>query len=57
MKYTDHGTIFFPDGQRPSYVNSLAVGKDGSAYFLSRVTENGHTITDLVSVKGPFSSQ
>ena len=57
LKYTDHGPIFFQDGQRPSYVNSIAVGKDGSVYFLSRITENGRTLTDLVSVKGPFSSQ
>ena len=40
-KYTDHGPIFFEDGQRPYYVNSLAVGKDGSVYTLSRITENG----------------
>ena len=29
-KYTDHGAIFFTDGQRPLYVNSIAVGKDGT---------------------------
>ncbi len=57
LKYADHGPIFFGDGQRPSYVNSIAVGKDGSVYFLSRVTENGKTRTDLVAVKGPFFSQ
>jgi hypothetical protein len=33
------------------------VGKDGSVYFLSRITEKGKTYTDLVSVKGPFSSR
>jgi hypothetical protein len=48
--YRDHGAIFFPNGDRPAYVNSLAVGKDGTAYFLSRVTENGRARTDLVSV-------
>ncbi|MCX5646360.1 MAG: hypothetical protein NTZ17_17020 [Phycisphaerae bacterium] len=54
-KYTDHGPIFFEDGQRPYYVNSLAVGKDGSVYTLSRITENGWTRTDLISIPGPFT--
>jgi len=54
-KYTDHGPIFFEDGQRPYYVNSLAVGKDGSVYTLSRITENGRTRTDLISIPGPFT--
>jgi hypothetical protein len=53
-KYADHGPIFFPDGQRPTYVNSIAVGKDGTVYFLSRVTQQGHTRTDLVSVASPL---
>ena len=56
-KYTDHGPIFFADGQRPSYVNSIAVGKDGTVYTLSRITEKGHTRTDLISIQGPFRSQ
>jgi hypothetical protein len=54
-KYTDHGPIFFENGERPYYVNSLAVGKDGSVYTLSRITENGHTRTDLISIRGPFT--
>ncbi|MBI4664611.1 MAG: hypothetical protein HY735_37945 [Verrucomicrobia bacterium] len=53
-KYTDHGPIFFENGHRPLYVNSIAVGKDGTVYFLSRVTESGHTRTDLASVPGPL---
>jgi len=53
-RYTDHGAIFFENGHRPLYVNSIAVGKDGAVYFLSRVTEKGHTRTDLVSVPGPL---
>ena len=39
--YTDHGPIFFENGQRPAYVNSIAVGKDGTVYTPSRITENG----------------
>lgn len=53
-KYADNGPIFFADGQRPLYVNSIAVGKDGTVYFLSRITTNGVTRTDLVSVPGPL---
>jgi hypothetical protein len=49
-KYTDHGAIFFENGDRPAYVNSIAVGKDGTVYALSRITENGRTRTDLMSV-------
>jgi len=53
-KHTDHGPIFFANGQRPLYVNSIAVGKDGSVYFLSRITEGGKTRTDLVRVPSPL---
>ncbi|HLH36102.1 MAG TPA: hypothetical protein VKX41_15635 [Alloacidobacterium sp.] len=57
LRYVDHGAIFFENGQRPSYVNSIAIGTDGSVYFLSRITEGGKTRTDLCSIKGPFSTQ
>jgi len=53
-KYVDQGPIFFENGDRPSYVNSIAVGRDGTVYALSRVTENGHTRTDLISFPGPL---
>ncbi len=53
-KYRDHGPVFYPDGQRPLYVNSLAIGNDGTVYTLARVTENGHTRTDLISFPGPL---
>jgi len=49
-KYADRGAIFYENGQRPLYVNSIAVGRDGSVYFLARITENGRTRTDLVEV-------
>jgi hypothetical protein len=49
-RYVDHGPIFFADGQRPAYVNSIAVGKDGTVYALSRITEKGKTRTDLMSI-------
>jgi hypothetical protein len=53
-KYLDHGAVFYPDGQRPLYVNSIAIGDDGTVYTLARVTENGKTRTDLISFPGPF---
>jgi hypothetical protein len=56
-KYSDHGPIFFEDGRRPSYVNSIAVGKDGTVYALSRVTEGPTPRTDLISIRGPFSDR
>jgi len=56
-KYTDHGAIFYPDGRRPSYVNSIAVGRDGTVYALARVTENGRTRGDLIAFPGPLKSR
>src|SRR4051812_8038300 len=52
--YADHGPILFANGQRPAYVNSIAVGKDGTVYPLSRITASGKTRTDLISI--PASS-
>ncbi len=48
--YTDRGAIFYENGQRPLYVNSIAVGRNGNVYFLARITENGKTRSDLVEV-------
>lgn len=56
-QYADNGAIFYPDGQRPLYVNAIAVGKDGTVYTLARITENGHTRTDLVKIPGPLNSK
>jgi hypothetical protein len=53
-RYTDHGAVFFENGDRPLYVNSIAVGKDGAVYTLSRITEKGRTRTDLISFPGPL---
>lgn len=53
-KYVDHGAIYYKDGQRPLYVNSIAVGLDGTVYTLARVTENGRTRTDLISIANPL---
>jgi len=51
-KYTDHGAIFYENGDRPTYVNSIAVGKDGTVYTLARIKEQGgHFRADLIAVK------
>jgi hypothetical protein len=54
QQYADNGAIFLEDGSRPEYVNSIAVGKDGAVYCLSRVTRAGTTRTDLISFPGPL---
>ena len=50
LSIRDHGPIFFENGDRPAYVNSIAVGKDGTVYALTRITQNGKTRTDLMSI-------
>jgi hypothetical protein len=49
-KYTDHGAIFYENGDRPLYVNSIAVGQDGTVYTLARINRDGKTLTDLVAI-------
>lgn len=49
-RYTDQGAVFFENGQRPTWVNSIAVGKDGAVYSLARITENGRTRADLFRI-------
>jgi hypothetical protein len=53
-RYMDQGAVFYPDGQRPLYVNAITVGKDGMVYTLPRITENGKTRSDLVAIPGPI---
>ena len=55
-RYRDHGAIFYPNGDRPLYVNAITLGHDGSVYFLARIKRGDKTVTDLVRVQGPFKS-
>jgi hypothetical protein len=48
QEYRDHGPIHLDNGQRPSYVNSIAVGKDGAVYAISRIVDEGRS--DLIRV-------
>lgn len=56
-KYTDHGPVFYDDGTRPTYVNSIAVGNDGSVYTLARFEHDGKEIEDLVKIPDPFRKE
>jgi hypothetical protein len=48
-KYTDHGSVYFENGNIPTYVNTLAVGKDGAIYAVAR-PEPGNTRSDLMRI-------
>lgn len=49
-KYIDHGAIFLDNGQRPLYVNSIAVDKKGDVYSLCRIKRGDHIVSDLIRV-------
>jgi hypothetical protein len=48
--YRDHGPIFYADGSRPTYVNSIAVSANGDVYMLARYEHQGKVIQDLVKI-------
>lgn len=50
----DHGPIFLADGGRPSHVQSIAVGKDGTVYAIGRFVRNGRSVSDLISIPSPL---
>jgi len=53
-RYTDHGPVFYGDGSRPTYVNSIAIDKNGNVYALARFEHNGKLIEDLIRIPNPF---
>ncbi len=53
-EYKDHGPVFYENGSRPTYVNSIAVGRDGAVYTLARFEHNGNIIQDLVKIPAPL---
>jgi len=53
-KYTDHGPIFFEDGERPTWVNSIALDRSGNIYTLARFKHEGKIIKDLIKIQNPF---
>jgi len=50
-KYRDHGPIYYADGSIPTYVNSIAVGADGTIYTLARFKHEGREIQDLIKIE------
>ena len=50
QEYKDHGPIFYSDGDRPTYVNSIAQDKAGNVYTLARFIHDGKEIEDLVKI-------
>lgn len=54
-RYIDHGPIFYEDGSRPTYVNSIAIGPDGHIYTLARFEHEGKVIQDLIKIPNPLS--
>lgn len=53
-RYVDHGAIFYSDGQRPTWVNSIAIGNDGYVYTLALFKHNEKLIEDLTKIPNPF---
>ena len=53
-KYKDHGPVFYSDGSRPTYVNSIALDKNGNVYTLARFENEGKEIADLIQIPNPF---
>ncbi|SHF64900.1 hypothetical protein SAMN05444274_10750 [Mariniphaga anaerophila] len=53
----DHGAIFYEDGTRPTYANSIAIDRDGCVYTLARFKHAGKRIEDLVKIPNPFNNE
>jgi hypothetical protein len=48
--YRDHGAVFYADGGRPSNVNSIAVGADGTVYTIARIPKGEGYRVDLIAI-------
>ncbi len=57
LKYIDHGAVFYEDGERPTYVNSIAIGPQGNVYTLARFKHDGKEIEDLIKIPDPFAGK
>ncbi|MFT4023472.1 MAG: hypothetical protein QM664_06785 [Flavihumibacter sp.] len=51
--YRDHGALFYANGERPTYVNSMELGNDGYIYSLARLERAGSIMTDLIRIPTP----
>jgi len=53
----DNGAVFPEGGQRPTNVNSITVGKDGTVYTLGRVKRGDKVVGDLIKIPGLFGGR
>ncbi len=55
-KYTDHGALVLDDGSRPTWAQSIAVGRDKRVYTVSKLMVNGKLKVDLLSFADPLQN-
>ena len=49
-EYKDHGAVFYEDGGIPTWINSIAMDRQGNIYTLANFIHEGKEITDLVKI-------
>jgi hypothetical protein len=54
QKYTDHGPVFYENGGRPTYANSIAIDGDGTVYTMARFEYLGKVRYDLIKISRPL---
>ncbi|KAF5065073.1 hypothetical protein DSECCO2_277770 [anaerobic digester metagenome] len=54
VKGRDKISMGYEDVTRPTYVNSIALDKDGNVYTLARFDHEGKEVEDLVKIPNPF---
>jgi hypothetical protein len=52
-KYTDHGPVFYENGGRPTYANSIAIDGDGTVYTMARFEYLGKVKYDMIKIPRP----
>ena len=55
-KYTDHGALALDDGRRPTWAQSIAVGRDKRIYTVSKIMDKGKLKVDLLSFADPLQT-
>jgi hypothetical protein len=53
-QYADHGAVFYENGKRPTYVNSIAMDFHGQVYTLARISTGDNYDIDLIQIPNPF---
>lgn len=56
-KQIDHGALVLPDGTRPTWAQSITVGKDKRIYTVSKINKDGKLKVDLLSFPDPLQNQ